>query len=241
MASFVHPGASEAYDRPDDYDRRYAARTADVAHYVRLSRRAGRVLEYGAGSGRVTLPMARAGARVVAVELSRPMLRALEAKLAAEPPAVRARVTARPGDMRTLSLRGKFPLVVLAGDTFAHLYGRADVEAFLAKAMAHLEPGGALVFDLDMPRLPKAGGSESPEGLALDYDVMAQVLSSWDGEGRLLARRLFFPRELEMLLVENSFSNVRVRSAFGRDEGSLLVSCRKSDAPRALAGGRRRC
>src|SRR4051812_26233446 len=51
------------------YDHRYARRSVDVDHYVALGKAArGPVLELGAGTGRITLPLAIAGVEVIAVE-----------------------------------------------------------------------------------------------------------------------------------------------------------------------------
>ena len=65
MAEYpVHPGALEAYECSELVARFGVESAGDLAHYVRLTRGAGDVLEYGAGRGRVTLAMAHAGARV---------------------------------------------------------------------------------------------------------------------------------------------------------------------------------
>jgi len=53
------------YDRPRDYDLEHQNDDEDVAFHFELARRLAprRVLELGAGSGRVTLPLAELGAR----------------------------------------------------------------------------------------------------------------------------------------------------------------------------------
>jgi hypothetical protein len=133
--------------------------------------------------------------------------------------------------MRSLRLGRTFPLVLAPSDTFSHLYTRADVEAFLACVRAHLAPGGTLVFDMALPRLPH--GDESADGgERTDYDPIAQVVSTWGDslEGNvLLARRLFFPRELELLLHRGGFGAVRMRAFSPEKLGErsrLRVSCR---------------
>jgi SAM-dependent methyltransferase len=227
----VHPGAIEEYAAPEAYDERYRSKTDDVAFYVRLARGAGRVLECGAGTGRVTLPMARAGARVTALDYSKPMLSALERKLEGEPKNVQKNVTVCHSDMRTMRVGKTFPLIVLAFDTFAHLYSRMDVEAFLARARAHLEPEGSLVFDVAMPEMPEATTGVNDDGSSWDYDSLSQVLAVQNegvgADGFLAARRLFFPRELPMLLEENGFARVRV-TLVSPNGGPrrLRVSCR---------------
>jgi SAM-dependent methyltransferase len=72
-----------------------AAQTALVAEQVR--RRAGPCLEIGVGTGRIALPLAAAGCRVVGIDLSAAMLGRLRAKdPGASVPVVRADATALP-------------------------------------------------------------------------------------------------------------------------------------------------
>jgi SAM-dependent methyltransferase len=238
----VHPGALEAYEDADVASRLGRESADDVQYYVRLARGAGDVLEYGAGRGRVTLPMARAGAGVVAVDLSTQLSSALESALQSEPAQVRRRVTVKRGDMRSLRLGRKFRLVVAPSDTFSHLYSRGDVEGFLACAHAHLVAGGQLVFDVAMPRLPRIEdlGGASDDAERTDYDPIAQVLSTWCEAGDrsvLLARRLFFPRELELLLTRGGFGTVRLRAVSRKESkelSRLRVSCRALAAKKAV-------
>jgi predicted RNA methylase len=85
----------------------------DVQWYCEKARQAGGpVLELGAGTGRVTLPMAAAGASVHALDASGEMLARLRSKLAAQPQEVQARVTVVQGDMRTFELAERFALIV---------------------------------------------------------------------------------------------------------------------------------
>jgi hypothetical protein len=183
--------------------------------------------------------MARAGARVVAVDLSTTLTAALERSLQGEPVAVRRRVTVKLGDMRSLHLGRTFRLVVAPSDTVSHLYTRSDVEGFLACARAHLAPSGRLVFDLAMPRLPSTDALAGTNVLGelsgaverTDYDPVAQVLSIWCvflDRSVLLARRLFFPRELELLLHHGGFGRVHLRAIRAEKSGQsarLRVSC----------------
>src|SRR5690242_5009291 len=90
-----------SYDTTPDFGAFYDAvplysTRGDVALYLDEAARAGEpgtVLEIGCGTGRLTLPLARAGHVVTGVDLSPAMLARARSKLAAEPPEVRARVT----------------------------------------------------------------------------------------------------------------------------------------------------
>src|SRR5262249_14139511 len=66
----VDAGSREHYADPALYDYEYRRRRADVTFYRELARRRGadRILELGAGTGRVTVPLARDGRQIVAVD-----------------------------------------------------------------------------------------------------------------------------------------------------------------------------
>src|SRR6266508_5773586 len=82
----------------------YAARQ-DIAFYVQEAAAVrGPVLELGCGTGRILLPMARAGCTGVGLDNSRPMLARCRAKIAAEPAPVRAHVTLHEHDVRDFNL-----------------------------------------------------------------------------------------------------------------------------------------
>lgn len=228
-------GALAHYEDTRYYERTYGRRTHDVEYYVRLALGAkGRVLEYGIGNGRVALPMVRAGCHVVGIDLSKPMLADLKAKLRGEEPAVRSRVQAVHGDMRRVKLGQRFELVIAPFNVFLHLYDRTDVEEFLARVREHLAPGGRFVFDVSVPRpgdldrdpnrryrAPRLRHPTTGQLVRyterFDYDTLRQILmvtmefEPEDGGPVFsvpLTHRQFFPRELAALLHYNGFSDL---------------------------------
>ena len=83
----LEAGSAAHYGDPAYYTQTYRKRTEDVAFYVDLARQVGGpILEYGAGNGRITLALARAGFTVTAVDLSAPMLVDLKQRLRGGPP-----------------------------------------------------------------------------------------------------------------------------------------------------------
>jgi SAM-dependent methyltransferase len=231
-------GASAHYDDPTYYCRTYKSRIADVVFYTERAARSRRVLELGCGNGRVTLPIARSGIEIVGVDLSKAMIRDLEARLLDEPDDVRARVELRVGDMRRFVARGEFDLVICPFNAFLHLYSRKDVEDFLACVRKVLAPRGKLIFDVSIPdpaelaRKPSKAYRTRPfvypgvgkvrYGERFDYDALAQVLhvsmefEPDEGEAFTtpLTHRQFYPQELEALLHYNSFSIVELIGDF---------------------------
>jgi SAM-dependent methyltransferase len=225
-----------------------------VSFYRELARRRGaaRILELGAGSGRVTIPLARAGREVVAVDRSPAMLARLSARVAGLPPAVARRITIVEGDLRDFEAPGTFPLVIAAFNVVEHLYTRGEVAAFLGRVAAHLEPTGALAFDVQMPdlawllrdpwkRWARTRFKDPVTGRATyystnhEYDPVGQIAlirlyyEPADGEGPTrvvkLSQRKFFPAELEALLAHGGF---RVAERYGDFTGRPLDASAES-------------
>lgn len=112
----------------------------------------GPVLELGAGTGRVAVPLAVLGNSVTGIEPSRAMLARAQQRAAAAGVAVDLRCT----NMLAYELAPRFSFILCAQDTFLHLTEqRLQIDA-LALAGRHLAPGGRLVLDL-----PALGGEWS--------------------------------------------------------------------------------
>jgi SAM-dependent methyltransferase len=151
-----------------DYVTPYASR-GDVGFYVDEARASrGPVLELGCGTGRVLIPIARAGVGIVGVDASPKMLERCRGFLADEPEVVQRRVQLVEGDMRTFDLGQAFPLVTIPFRPFQHLQTVADQLACLTNIRRHLTDDGRLVFDLFNPSLEalvnRPIGQEFPEG-----------------------------------------------------------------------------
>jgi SAM-dependent methyltransferase len=152
---------AELYDHVTVYRDR-----PDVAFFVEFARDAGSpVLELGSGTGRVLLPIARAGIEVVGLDSSPSMLAVCRRLLEQEPPAVRARAELVEGDMRSFDLGRTFTLITIPFRPFQHLVTVEDQLACLESIRRHLKPSGRLILDLFNPSLEVLAqpvGVESP-------------------------------------------------------------------------------
>lgn len=205
-AGHLHPGAVQHYVDAEAYERRYEGRTEDVLYFEKRLRGRCDILEYGAGAGRLTLPLARKGHRVTAVDVSPQMVSLLRERRQSLPLDARKRLFIRQGDMRTFATPHRFDAAVAAFHTVCHLYSLSDVGTFLRSAYRHLKPGGILVFDLPLPRI------DMPE-----YDPIAQVrVTEMDGdEGpQLLTQRWYQPQEIAMHLHYAGFEKLELCSDF---------------------------
>jgi SAM-dependent methyltransferase len=101
----------------------------------------GRVLDVGAGSGRVTLELARAGYPVTALDCNDILLRALRERAAG------LDIETIGGDARAFALEQRdFALCVVPMQTIQLLGGAAQRIAFLRCAREHLRPGAAIAL-----------------------------------------------------------------------------------------------
>ncbi len=118
----------------------------DLALYENLARRAdGPLLELGAGTGRVAIPLARAGFEVWGIDASEAMLARACCKAGEE---VAGRLHLAPGDMRDFELERGFALIFAAFGTFHQLITTDEQLACLRCVRSHLAPGGLFVCDL---------------------------------------------------------------------------------------------
>lgn len=224
---------STHYDDGRYYDQAYRRRRHDVRYYVDLAERfGGPVLELGVGTGRVALAIARAGIEVVGVDIVASMLARAEDRLARAPRSLRTRIELRHGDIQSLRLRRRFPLVIAPFHVWNHLYTRQDIERGFGTVRHHLDAGARFAFDVLVPdpaslvreptRRYRGGVVPHPRdgqryryGEFFQYDSASQVETiTMDFEHptnpdrsfcTTLRQRQFFPAELEALLHYNGF------------------------------------
>lgn len=237
------------YDRPRYYDHAFRAHRRDLGFYVELAKKArGPVLELGAGTGRVTLALLRAGVSVTAVDRSRAMLDRAAERAQRLPAAQRERVRWQLGDLRRLRLSQRYALVIAPFNLLMHMYTRQDLERALRSVRAHLRPQGVFACDVLMPDLgvlrrdkarfyrcrpvfDPSDGHRYAYAEAFDYDPANQIQRVTMHFQRLakpaveretpLVLRYFFPQELSALLHYNGFSVLRHEGDFA---GEALTS-----------------
>lgn len=117
------------------------------------------VLDVGAGTGRVTLDLVRAGYRVVALDRDPSLLDALRVRarqqgsgrnFSMEPVSSQAPVTTVVADARDFDLEEQFPLVIVPMQTIQLLGGREGRGRLLRCAHRHLRPGGVLAVAISV-------------------------------------------------------------------------------------------
>jgi len=134
------------------YDWEYRRRRDDVRFYTTLAdERGGPILDLGCGTGRLMLPLVRAGHIVVGVDQAPAMLARAAARLARLAPRARRRAALLRADLRRLPVAAWFSFAVAAFHTVQHLATDRDLAAFFAEVARTLRPGGWFAFDTFAP------------------------------------------------------------------------------------------
>lgn len=226
----------DLYTDAEFYDLLHDGYRDDLGFYRGLAEDFGApVLELGAGSGRVTVALARSGFEVVAVEPSAAMRARGAARLAAA--GVGDRVAWLDADARSLALERRFALVIAPFHMLMHLATLDDQDAALRAARAHVAPGGAFATDVYVPRFgPEGVVRVEPAWAGLEGDlstwqVVDPVAQTVVTEHRLdrvredgtlhrraatLRQRYFHRFELERALRAAGFGRVRTFGSFDR-------------------------
>jgi SAM-dependent methyltransferase len=156
----------------------------DVPFYVEEAMRSGGpVLELGVGTGRIAVPVASAGIRVVGVDTSAGMLEV--ARERAELAAVE--VDLRLGDMRDPPVDGRFPLVICPFRSLLHMETEADRRAALRAVTRCLAADGRFVFDVFTPG---ADDIADTHGRWLEREPGIWERADWNEDSRTLILRV---------------------------------------------------
>ncbi|HEY3183285.1 MAG TPA: class I SAM-dependent methyltransferase [Gaiellaceae bacterium] len=187
------------------YDPWSASVTEDVGFYVAEAVRAGGpVVELGVGTGRIAVPTALAGVRVIGVDSSAGMLEVAREFAAA----AGVEVDLRLGDMRDPPVEGEFSLVTIPFRSLLHMQTDEDRRAALRAVRTRLAPGGRLVFDVFTPA---ADDIADTHGRWLEREPGIWERADWDEQTRTLVLRLrSADAESEMSLAWLSVAEWRV-------------------------------
>ncbi len=145
----TNPFVAQLYDQVVPYHER-----PDVDFYLQEAvESGGPVLELGCGSGRILLPIARAGIPITGLDISSHMLDVCRQNLIGEPPKIQEKTTLVEGDMRDFDLNKSFALVTTPFRPFQHLLTVEDQLSCLDCIRRHLIPGGIFILDIFNPSL----------------------------------------------------------------------------------------
>jgi SAM-dependent methyltransferase len=154
--------------------------TEDVPFYLEEARRTGGpVVELGIGTGRIAIPIACDGIRVIGVDSSPGMLEvcARRAALAG------TELDLRLGDLREPPVDERVPLVIIPFRSLLHLRSDRERRRALRAVLRLLDPDGRFVFDVFSPSREDI---EETNGRWLEREPEIFERADWDETARTL-------------------------------------------------------
>jgi len=232
MEKDIYESFAEVYDE-------FYQRHEDIDFYVKMAKKYGDpILELACGTGRVLLPIAKAGYNITGLDNSESMLKVLKKKLEREDEAVRRRVTIVKGDMRSFDLGKKFKLIIMPFSSIVHILTLEDALQTFKNIWKHLEEDGVYVMDTFIPNLEIISKKErttfdireTEDGKIIlwesaKYDLTNQYIEVkryteiQKKEGIKKATwkvkiRYWFKTEIELLLKQAKFSEINTYSSY---------------------------
>ncbi|MCA9521041.1 MAG: class I SAM-dependent methyltransferase [Myxococcales bacterium] len=211
------------------FDKTFRGSFGDVAFYRRRCRGASSVLELGCGTGRLMLPLAKAGHEVLGIDLDPVVVERGNQKLAELEEQVRSRTSFHLGDMRDFSLGRTVDRILIPYCTFYLLTSDDECLACLERCREHLAPGGQLLLDgfhawkmrgrQDTIEVPEEQRGDGPiEGRR----VQMYASATWDCPKQRYDLRFRYTAELEDGQSETRTEVLRLRYLFQPQIESLL-------------------
>jgi SAM-dependent methyltransferase len=189
-------------------------------------------LELAVGTGRIALPLGRAGVRVDGIELSQDMVERMREKPGGDG------VEVAMGDMSRVAMGRTYGLVYLVYNTIGNLLTQDDQVRCFENAARHLAEDGVFVLECRIPTAPSRPEHQfvDVEGVGLDhvalgvsrYDPLTQVLDlnhvriGTDGLVLTPIRlRLAHPPELDLMA---RIAGLRLRERWGGWNGEPFTA-----------------
>lgn len=154
----------------------------DVDFYVAEARKAGGpIVELGVGTGRIAVPTAQAGVRVIGVDSSEGMLEICRRRAAGV--GVSELLDLRLGDLRRPPVQERVTLVTCPFRALLHLQSDEERLDALRAVYRLLHPGGRFVFDVFAPSREDV---EETHGRWLEREPGIWERADWDLDSRIL-------------------------------------------------------
>lgn len=227
------PKTSFGYEESLRYDRHHQRGDEEDATACLARLAGGRdALEFAVGTGRIALPLARAGVRVDGIEQSPHMVDRLREKPGGD--AIEVTI----GDMSRVSTGRTYGLVYLVFNTIGNLLTQDDQVRCFENAARHLTEDGVFVLECRVPTAPSRPGHQfvdaeyvAADEVVLDvcrYDPITQILD--ENHVRITANgivlgpislRLAHPPEFDLMA---RIAGLRLRERWGGWNGEPFTA-----------------
>ena len=134
-------------DKPDLYDLLYQDVKEDIKMYIKLLKDKRNILEFGAGTGRVTIPLSLDNHFIEAVDLSKDMLNKLKTKIETDK-YLKSHIKPVLGNMCNYKTEIKFDAVIIPLTSFNYLLNEEDQQKCLNNVRDSLLEDGCAIVEL---------------------------------------------------------------------------------------------
>lgn len=229
----------EKYEDPEYYDLEFQDYLNDLPFLVEwANKQKGTIVDLGCGTGRVTIPLAQQGHKLIGVDLHEGMLNQAREKTANNSLSVEWTLQ----DCTKLSLNILVPLIYMTGNSFQHFLTNESQNQLLQSIHNHLEENGIFIFNTRFPILSELAEVEESTRIYLDkrsrkirektietYYPLTQILHCTSAREILkgtevgsieqdsISLRYVFPLEMERLLTQNGFAILETYSSWKKE------------------------
>jgi len=210
------------------------------------------ILELCCGTGRLTIPIAKAGYKITGVDITPSMLEQAKAK------ATEAGLDIEfiEADIRALDLPDKYDLIFIPFNSIHHLYKNEDLFIAFDAVKRHLKEDGIFLLDCYNPNIQYVVGAEKQTQEIAQYktadgrDVLIKQKMRYESSTQInriewhyfingefnsiqnLDMRLYFPQELDTYLQWKGFRIMHkfgsfTEEAFNGDSEKQIYVCRR--------------
>ncbi|WP_397537758.1 class I SAM-dependent DNA methyltransferase [Rummeliibacillus pycnus] len=217
----------------------------------------GPIIDIACGTGRATIPLAKAGQELIGVDVHEGMLRAAEKKSSE----LELNIKWEKQDCTNLNLDVKSNLIFTVGNSFQHFLTNNALDGLLSSVHKHLHDGGLFIFGTRFPSLDELLQPPTEEYWRSYIDQVSQqkvdvyTISRYDALTQLqhyttirkfagvngvnvnekrthITLRYVFPKEMERILSNNGFEILGIYKDWNEtpiDENSyeMIYVCRK--------------
>ncbi|MBI9058993.1 MAG: class I SAM-dependent methyltransferase [Labilibaculum sp.] len=184
------------------------------------------ILELCCGTGRLTIPIAKAGYDICGVDYTSSMLEQAKVKASEEG----VKIEFIEADIRTLDLPEKYDLIFIPFNSIHHLYKNEDLFKAFNVVKNHLKEGGLFLLDCFNPNIQFIVEGEKEQKEIAEYtskdgrEILIKQIMRYENKTQInliewhyfingefnsiqnLDMRLFFPQELDSYLEWNGFN-----------------------------------
>lgn len=248
----------EEYEDPILYDKENEHYIPEISLLSKwATKKQGTIIDLACGTGRVTIPLAKNGFRLMGIDIHKGMLNEAKNKSMNQD----IQVEWLNQDCMKLELNIKSPLIYSVGNSFQHFLTNEAQDGFLNSVFIHLETEGIFIFGTRFPSVEELLQPSTEEFWRTYKDKETQQLvdvytiSKYDSlnqiqhyttirkyknhDGRIInekstniSLRYVFPKEMERLLFQHGFEILHIyqdwnETPITNDSYDMIYVCKK--------------